>query len=163
MSLTRPKVGLLAALTLACASGTDAQSGDADWQMYGKSAFASTGVVDKTHGDDLLFFDAAGIVRRSDGHIEVWIKALPLKDLETQPANEQMTKKFIDFSKHKVANGYVPPLSTLTELDAKERAFVMLNEAAANLAGIEPTAQMLFELDCNNRVLREHACAELPA
>jgi hypothetical protein len=31
----RPRVGLLAVLALASASSTYAQSGDADWQMYG--------------------------------------------------------------------------------------------------------------------------------
>jgi hypothetical protein len=140
-------------LALASASGAYAQSG-ADWQMYGTGSFASTGLVDKAHGDTVLFFDAAGAVRRSDGHIEVWMKALPLTELRAQPAGEQMTKRFIDFSKQKLTGGYVPPLSTVVELDAEQRAFVMLNEAAANLADIKPTVQILFELDCTNRVLR---------
>jgi hypothetical protein len=146
----------LSALTVTAVvqEGAYAQSVGADWQMYGKSSFASAGIVDKAHGDDVLFFDAAGAVRRSDGHIEVWMKALPLKELRAQPAGEQMTKRFIDFSKQKVASGYMPPLSTITELDTQERAFVMLYETAANLAGIAPTVQMLFEVDCTNRVLR---------
>jgi hypothetical protein len=152
--VTRPKVGLLAVLTLASASGAYAQSGEADWQMYGRSGLASTGIVDQTHGDNLLFFDAAGIVHRRDGHIEVWTKALPRKELEAQPANEQMTKKFIDFTKQKIANGYVPPLFSVTELDANGRLYVLAQEAAANMAGIVPTLQILYELDCTNRVLR---------
>jgi hypothetical protein len=88
--------GLVALLALAWASGAYAQSGNADWQMYGKSN------LDKAHGGELLFFDAAGVVRRSDGHVEAWTKALPWDELKIQPANDQMTKKFLDFSRPKV-------------------------------------------------------------
>jgi hypothetical protein len=141
------------------ASAAYAQSGDADWQMYGKSS------LDKAHDGEILFFDAAGILRRRDGHIEVWTKALPVTELRGQPANEQMTKTFIDFSKRKVANGYVPPLTAIDGLDAQESSFVMMYEAAANLADIKPTVQILFELDCTNRVMRSlsvHARNYLP-
>jgi hypothetical protein len=150
--LTRSKVGLRAVLTLACASIAYAQSGDTDWRLYGGADLGKDG------GEQKLFFDAAGIIRRGDGHIEVWTKALPQKALDRADKPGSATqKKIVDSAVHKMMTGYVPPSLIVLGLEKDQNALtnVMAEEAAANVGSIGPSTQILYELDCTNRLMRE--------
>lgn len=68
-----PRRLVLLIAALGGVSGAYAQTSDADWQMY-------SGVnLGKNMGGELRsFFDAAGVNRRNDGHVEVWTKSLPV-------------------------------------------------------------------------------------
>lgn len=150
--VARQRVDLLAVLALTCASGADAQSGDADWQMYGGVTLSK-----EMGGEQRSFFDAAGVVRRSDGHIEVWTKSLSVKDMDrVQGKPGDLRTKIINRVLDKQTHGYLPPFSVATSPNDKNSHLqTSMDEVTADMADIEPSARIMYELDCSNRLLRE--------
>jgi hypothetical protein len=142
--------GLVAMLALAGISGAYAQTGDSDWKLYSAADFGKRG------GKVALFFDAAGVIRSDNGHVKVWTKGLPRKALDRaeNPASST-AKSILAFAAQRLAHGYQPPFSSVIELDQNALIGITADEATANLAGIEPTTQFLYELDCTNRLVRE--------
>ena len=144
-------LGVTLILALAHLSGTTyAQSGDSEWKMYGAVNFGTAG------GEQTLFFDAASVVRRNIDHVEVWTNTLSqnaLEDAETSKSSLQ--EKIVHGAAEKRIGGYRPPLASVNQLDDDAVAQIIADETAADLAGIEPTMQILYELDCPNRLLRE--------
>jgi hypothetical protein len=135
---------------LAFTGSVHAQSRGADWKMYGAADLGKMG------GEQRSFFDAAGVIRRDNGHVEVWTKTLSRKALDRAESNASGAhKKIIAAAVGKKLAGYLPPLSTVGELDDDTATQITADEAAADLGGIEPTMQILYELDCPNRLFRE--------
>lgn len=157
--VARTTVGLAALLALAGMSGAYAQSGDSDWQEFGTEDFGKGGQL----GVVVLFFDAAGAIRRENGHVEVWTKGLSQKALVRARNNpgSRVDKKIIDQVTDKKVQKYRPPLSTVRELDDDRVMELLIDEAEANVAGIVPKIKTLYELDCQNRLLRALSTAIL--
>jgi hypothetical protein len=138
-------------LALAHLSGTYAQSSDASWKMYGAADLGKMG-----GGAQRLFFDTASVVQRDGEHVEVWTKTLSQKALDrAETGGSSIQKKIIDRAVQEKIGGYRPPLSKVIELDDDTTTQIILDEAAADLGGLEPTMRILYELDCPNRLLRE--------
>jgi hypothetical protein len=136
--------GLVAMLALAGTSVVYAQSGETNWQQYGWSRLGTLNVI--------LFFDAAGIIRRDNGHVQVWTKALSAAALDHAINTD---RKIFESAKQKVVQRYRPPITAVMELDSEKRTQVILDETAANFGSIEAANRVLYELDCTNRLLRE--------
>lgn len=146
---TRTTARLVALLALAGASAY-AQTGDPAWKQYGAADFGKNG------GLLVLFFDAAGLIHRSNGNVEVWTKGLPRKAIERAlSASSPMHKKIFDVAEHRITAMDRPLLSTSVELDKYQMADVLINEVAANVANIDATERIMYELDCPNRMVRE--------
>jgi hypothetical protein len=143
-------VALVALLALAGVSAADAQTGDTDWKQYGAADFGKNG------GLLVMFFDAAGLIHRSNGHVEVWTKGLSRKAIDRAlSASSPMHKKIFDVAEHRITAMDRPLLSTIVELDKYQMADVLMNEVAANVANIDATERIMYELDCPNRMVRE--------
>lgn len=139
-------------LALTATSGAAAQTEDTDWQMYGTRALSKD-----MGGEQRTFFDAAGVVRRNDGHIEVWIKSLPVKELDrVQGRPSDLRTKIIDRVYDKqYHHGYRPPAAVAMGTDDKGVLLeITMDEVTADMAGIQPSARLLYELDCPNRLMR---------
>ena len=137
-------------LALAGMSGAYAQTSDTDWRDYGAADFGKNG------GSLVMFFDAAGVIHRSNGRVEVWTKGLPRKAIDRLLSpSSTMHKKIFDVAEHRVTVGDRPPISTIIDLDKNELTLVLVSEAAANVGSIEATERILYELDCPNRMSRE--------
>ena len=137
MRANRQKVGLLAVLALAWASVALAQTGDTDWRSYSMSQ----------DGKDAQFFDAAGVVRRPNGHVEVWTKQLSQADM-VRAANAKSTRpKILALAQQILARR--PQPETADDPNAQNGVAVM--EAVADVGDIQPLSRALFELDCVNR------------
>jgi hypothetical protein len=147
----RTALGVTLMLALACISGTTyAQSGGSDWKMYGAVNFGTAG------GEQRLFFDAASVVRRNLGHVEVWTNTLSREALvDAETGKSSLHEKIVDSAAEKKIGGYRPPLARVNELDDNTATQIIADETAADLAGIEPTLQILYELDCPNRLVKD--------
>jgi hypothetical protein len=144
-------LGVTLILALAYISGTAyAQSRGSEWKMYGAVNFGPAG------GEQRLFFDAASVVRRNIGHVEVWTNTLSQEALDDAEASKSsLHEKIVASAAEKKTGGYRPPLARVNEVDDDSVTQIIADETAADLAGIEPTMQILYELDCPNRLLRD--------
>jgi len=125
---------------------TSAQALDVDWKVYGWAS------VD---GDSACFYDATGIVRRSDGHIRVWAKCLLLRDMESINKGD-LNKRITENSAQKVARYYVPPITLVDErIDSDRSIDITVLEEIANLSNIEPVAKIFYEINCSEGMLQE--------
>jgi hypothetical protein len=144
----RSALGVILIAALAYISGaTYAQSRGSEWKMYGAVNFGTAG------GEQRLFFDAASVVRRNMGHVEVWTNTLSQEALDDAEASR--SKKIVDSAAEKKVGGYRPPLARVNDVDDDTVTQIIADETTADLAGIEPTMQILYELDCPNRLLRD--------
>ena len=143
--------GLLLSLALTAVSCVvDAQTTDTDWRMYGATDLGNMG------GSQRLFFDAAGVIRGTNGQVEVWTKTLSQEALDRSQSDKSSTQtKIMGQAIYKKLHGYQAPLSTVQKLDDDTIMQILVDEASADLAGIAPTARILYELDCSNRRMRE--------
>jgi hypothetical protein len=122
-----------------------AQALDVDWKAYG---FAS---VD---GDSVCFYDARGIVRRSDGHIRVWTKCLLVKDMDS--IDRDLNKQLVDNAARKLIDKYVPPIARVDERIGHNASLnIMMYEEIANFGNIEPVAKFFKEINCSEGMIRE--------
>ena len=126
---------LFALLALA-GIGAYAQTGDTDWRSYGL----------RQDGKDEVFFDAAGVVRRPNGHVEVWTKQLSVADIKRAVSADSTRRKIAELAQQIMASRQ-QPVTSPTEVQTG----IAIMEAAADVGGIQPLSRALFELDCVNR------------
>ncbi len=107
-----------------------------DWKVVGGA--------DVGQDANILFYDARGVHRLPNGHIEVWTKALSNKALE----NIEATKEQIDTAARKILSGYDPPVHQLRKLNDDQKLSLVIYEVFANDDIVESNARLLFELDC---------------
>lgn len=70
------RVGIFACLLLSVGVAPPdlAQELSVDWKFYGGAS---------VQGSDFCFYDAKGVIQTPDGHMRVWTKCLPQKDLDS--------------------------------------------------------------------------------
>jgi hypothetical protein len=130
-------------LSLFGATVSRAQASDVDWKFYGGAAL---------DGVSECFYEANGIIRGAAGHIRVWTKCIPQKDIESIDIEKDFAGKILKNTADKVAHYYVPPIESVETADAIS---VTLYEETADIAHIQPTAQIFYEIHCQGRMLRE--------
>jgi len=122
-----------------------AQLIDADWKYYAGGDLDGKGLG--------LFYDAKGLWRHPDGHIEVWSKVLFDTDIERVslgPTSDAIASRV----ERKVAAGYVPPYSAVEKLDKLASFSYAVAEDVADTGNIEPDSETLVEIDCGARLRR---------
>ena len=129
-------------------------AGPANWSLYGFSG----GKGDASDADG-LFFDASGVTRRPDGHVEVWSNSLSVKQLRrvvesTTPKNltEAMQNEYMRLVAERQIRGERLLLESLAneKMDEDGRTGFMMFEAIANKGSVEPHMRVLYEIDCAN-------------
>jgi hypothetical protein len=124
-----------------------AQALDVDWKVYGSAS------VD---GDVVCFYDAKGVVRRSDGHIRVWTKCLLYKDIDSIDTKKDPGKTILKNSAQKVVRSYVPPIAMVDEtIDFDKSMDIAWYEESANLSNIEPVARIFYEINCSEGMMQQ--------
>jgi len=125
-----------------------AQALDVDWKLYGWASVV---------GDSACFYDARGVVRRSDGHLRVWTKCLLLKDTDSivSDIKKDPGRTILENSAQKVARHYVPPITLIDDDKRIDNIDITVYEETANIGNIEPVAQIFYEINCSEGMLRE--------
>jgi hypothetical protein len=119
-----------------------AQASDVDWKLYGG---------DTVGGTSFCFYDAHGVVRVPEDHIRVWIKCLSQKDMDGITLNDNSANK----SAKKLLDGYVPPIVVVRVMSFDQIVDITAAEEIANTGLPKPRAEILYELNCSERKLRE--------
>jgi hypothetical protein len=131
------------------ASGAEAQGSDVDWKLYG-------GIGPPVGEESRCFYDAKGLTQQLAGHIRVWTKCLLEKDLDATLENDLEGKRTIaEATAKKVARYYVPPIATIWSTDASAAMRITAYEEVADIAFLQPQSEILYELNCPERMLRE--------
>ena len=124
-----------------------AQPTRVEWKFYG-------GV-----SANLCFFDAKGVTQLQGNHIRVWAKCLPQKELDSIDIKKSFKGRILEEAAQKVAKYYVPPIASLEDFGVDQLVTITQYEVTADLAGIEPQATMLYELNCREKMIRELSIA----
>jgi hypothetical protein len=146
--LTIATVILVAALAIADGRG---RSEDTDWKFYGS-------LERNEFFKEVLkcFYDAGSVARQADGHIRVWTKCLSnpaidkiLKDEESETYREIWKRVF-----RIPADAYDPPMIKVEPKWATVREHIIIDEQTADVATIEPTTRIYYEINCADKQLR---------
>jgi hypothetical protein len=140
----KPPVGLAVIL---CASTTlPAQQSIHDWRIVGATSGSTRAYV---------FYDANSVRKLPNGHLEVWLKAIPADDAYKAADELSRNQAYLDAVDKKMARGYVPPVALEQKLSKEDILIAVIKEEVANSADIQPIMRMLEEVDCENRVTRD--------
>jgi hypothetical protein len=107
-------------------------------------------------GDEqTCFYDAKGIVQTPDRHIRVWTECLARKDLDSIDIEKAFGGKILRNTAAKIARYYMPPIGNIETIDVYQAMTITQYEETANIGGTEPRAQIFYELNCPDRMIRE--------
>jgi hypothetical protein len=134
----------LVALAIAVVGPVFAQASDVDWNYFGGAVIDGKGIY--------TFYDNNSVVRRPDGHIEVWTKGLAVSDIKR--VNSRPDKALAQRVARKMVDKYVLPYASVTEIDQDQYISILSAEDIADNAIIQPRARILMELDCAGRMYR---------
>jgi len=101
------------------------------------------------------FFDLRGAVQGADDHIKVWTKCLQMKDVEAVDVKKEFGGKIVENVADKLVKGYMPPIVAVEDATSGQFADVTTIEEIADVASIQPSARIFYELDCRGAMLRE--------
>jgi hypothetical protein len=139
MGLTR-FTSLLFFLSAMCAAKAQA---DPNWQLHG------------TTSNERCFYDSAGVQRRPDSLVRTWVKCLSQSEMDGIDIKQDYTGKIFNQAAEKVTRGYVPPLAIVAHYSSDDAIFIIAAEQIADISFLEPTARIFYELNCQERMLRE--------
>lgn len=120
-----------------------AQSRDVDWKLYGGLE------------NQVCFYEASGLARPAVDHVRVWIKCMLRHDLDRLIEDKKRGKRVIDAAARKIVDHYQPPIILVQELEFNDIISIIALEVAANQSETEPLANIYYDLDCTNRMMRE--------
>lgn len=132
---------IIAACILALALASSARAADIDWKLYGGASVA---------GPSFCFYDASSAARTSNGYIRVWTKCLARSYLESA----ELGDKNAHDAAEKIIQEYVPPIIVIGKMEFKQIPEIVAAEETANLGAIEPQAQIFYEMNCSERMIR---------
>ncbi len=145
--LTIATVILVAALAISDGRG---RSEDTDWKFYGS-------LERNEFFKEVLkcFYDAGSVARQADGHIRVWTKCLSypamdkiLKDEQSETYREIRKRMF----RILLADAtYTPPMIKVEPKWARVREHIIIDEQVADVAAIEPTTRIYYEINCADK------------
>ena len=75
--------------------------------------------------------------------------------MDALDTKSELGKKIIDAAAEKVAHYYVPPFDLVEDVNQKQSVDMAASEAFADLAGVEPDATILTEVDCKRGMSRD--------
>jgi hypothetical protein len=130
--------------SLAVALPALSQTSSVDWKYYGQS-----------NADEECFYDLRGAVQGAEDHIKVWTKCLHKKDVEAIDIKKEFGGKIVANAAHKVTSGYIPPIAAVEDASFDQAIDVTAIEEIADVASIQPSARIFYELDCRGAMLRE--------
>ena len=134
---------ILMTLSIVCVSAIG-QTTSPDWKYYGAASLRN-GETQAT------FYDSQGVIRRPNGHIEVWTKGVRQRDVQRI---EKEDKKYLNRVGDKLSAGYRPPYATVVKVDEDLQITLAVLEDIANNAQVSPSMRMLIEIDCTGRMDR---------
>ena len=117
-------------------------SGPPNWKVYGLAKFPT----------EVVLFYLNSEITRTPGHVQVWMKALDSKKLDS--INKFDKSRVMNKALKLVASYYVPPLALVEDLDVDHAMIAIRNEQIADVGAIRPTLRVLYEIDCLQKLTR---------
>lgn len=139
-----PKAIIVAlALAVGFAQCANAVSAEVDWKLYG--------------GIDGMrcFYEKTGIRQLPDHLVRVWTKCLRQRDLDAFDVTKAANKAVLESSAQHVAHYYVPPLALVEDATLDQVLTITMYEAVASLGRIEAQVSIYYEMNCQERMIRE--------
>jgi hypothetical protein len=102
----------------------------------------------------LAFFDADNVQYLSNGDVQVWIKSIDASEIARLVTKE---KEIAKKAAEKMAQSYYPPyFSSNPDPDPSVDTYIEMIEweEAANHADIRPSARLLYEIRCKDRMIQ---------
>jgi hypothetical protein len=124
-----------------------AHAADVDWKLYGSSK--------DDDGATACFYDSIGAAKAADGHVRVWAKCLSQNEMDNINIKEDYGGKILDNTARKMIGHYIPPLAAVDDIDFEKAMTVTQYEQTANISALEPHARIFYELNCEERMIRE--------
>jgi hypothetical protein len=118
---------------------------DVDWKVFGGGG---------SRVPSVCFFDQKSLNVANDGHVRVWTKCLPSKDVNSIDENSDRGKKLIEAAGLESFRGGSPPVVASGIMKSDDAMGVILQEQVANLNDISPVTRTLYELNCSDKVAR---------
>jgi len=116
--------------------------------------YAGSIVLEKESGHALAFFDADNIQYLSNRNVTVWVRTIDKSEIDRLVSKE---KKITATAAEKVTKTYYPPffLSNPDPDPSVDTYIEMIEwEEAANHADIRPSARLLYEINCKERMIQ---------
>ena len=132
---------MFAAVALLTFAGLTHADDMVDWKIYSLTGDAK----------EALFYLSSDIVR-TGGNVQVWMKALEVKKLDTDGSlkNEEVLKK----TAFLLTTAYQPPLGTVTPLTKDQVTLITAYEVMADVNLYPSKAKILYEIDCALKLIR---------
>ena len=145
--------GVAAAFTVSAFLSTTllCQTRVVDWRVYG------TFTVDGTL--DLLFYDAADVVRTADGHYNANVEGLSTPQIDSIEANESMRKRLVERAALKAKRGVTIPEWLKKDVAINTIVDVLVAQEAANAGGVDPVLRATYAIACAEQSIRVLAAA----
>jgi hypothetical protein len=117
-----------------------------DWKFFGGSVL----LKDKT---TIGYYDAESIEYLSNGNVRVWTKTVNPLEVELMGSKKEVIEKAAE----KLVHGYHPPYVLLnpspkTSFDSYVN--IIIWEEAGNHHDIKPRLRVLFEINCEGKMIR---------
>jgi hypothetical protein len=133
-------VFLLTVVGVVCAVRAQPTS---QWTLWGFS--------DRKTGDEELFYLNSDIRRLSEGHLQVWTKALPEKKMSRARTDQGLIQRAVEKLTH---DRYVLPYGKTHSLTDAQRLLFVLSELVADANAVDTDSKVLYEVDCVDRMTR---------
>jgi hypothetical protein len=132
-----------AAGSLLVPSLASAQGDMVDWKFYG------------TGPESRCFYDEHGITTTKNSNVRVWTKCLPQKKLDAVDVKKDFQGQILEESAQRIAKNYLPPVSRVYKFSFNQLVTITSYEVTANIASIEPVASIYYEINCEEKLMRE--------
>jgi hypothetical protein len=136
------------ASVLAVLAGTSAclaQVLNVDWKLFGTAPGPT---------ETMCFYDAKSLAKEPDSKVRVWAKCISKKAMDDIDTESPLGKSIIHAAAERVAHYYVPPIALVQNVSQEDSVGIASYEASADLAGIQPEATVLYEIDCERGMAR---------
>lgn len=122
------------------------EASGADWKYFGGATLPKKEIV-------ITYYDDESIEYLTTGNVRVWTKSVNSSEVE------KITQKkgVIEKAAKKVIQKYSPPyclLNPYPKTSYDDYINIIGWEEAANNSAIEPRARILFEIDCNGKMIQ---------
>ena len=118
----------------------------ADWKYFGGTVLSKNKTV-------IVYYDSESVEYLSNGNVRVWTKAVIPEDVEKILKKKEVIKK----SAQKLIQGYDPPyvlLNPYPKTSYDSYIDIIGWEEAANHSDIKPKIRILYEINCNEKMIR---------
>jgi len=121
------------------------KSWGSDWKYAGGAIISKEQVVS--------FYDSESVKYLPNGNVKVWMKSIKVSEMVKVMKKKQ--KEIIDASAEKLGKYYIPPYCLVSPKTTYHESIDIISwEEIANIPVIKDFAVILYEVSCENKMMR---------